>query len=168
MLGAPDPQPDDMHTLIEIDAAEQADDEIVAAFANLIPQLSPGRAIPQRAELEEIVRTDSTAVLLARRIDTRAIVGMATLVVYRVPTGVRATIEDVVVDVAARGYGGGEALVREALARAADRGAEVVDLTSHASRTAANRLYLKLGFNQRQTKAFRCELRRETEVARSD
>jgi ribosomal protein S18 acetylase RimI-like enzyme len=156
-----------MQPLIEITAAEQIDEEIVDAFAHLIPQLSPGQAIPGRRHLEEIARSGSTVLLLARRVDTQAIVGTATLVLYRVPSGMRATIEDVVVEVAARGYGVGEALVREALARAAEGGAEVVDLTSHASRTAANRLYMKLGFNTRQTNAYRCDLTRTESAARA-
>ena len=147
-----------MQPLIEITAAEHIDDEIAAAFENLLPQLRPDQRIPDRDQLEAVVRSDCTDLLLARRADTGAIVGTATLIVYRVPSGLRAYIEDVVVDVAARGYGVGEALMREAMVRAADRGAGSVDLTSHASRTAANRLYLKLGFKVRQTNAYRCEL----------
>jgi len=82
---------------------------------------------------------------------------MMTLVVFRIPTGVRAWIEDVVVDEAARGRGVGEALNRVAIQRAHDAGARTVDLTSRPSREAANRLYSRLGFEQRDTNVYRLE-----------
>ena len=151
-----------MQTLIEITAAGQIDDEIAAALENLLPQLPANQPTPDREQLEAVVHSDCTTLLLARRVDTGTIVGTATLIVYRVPTGQRAHIEDVVVDVAARGYGVGEALMREAMLRAAERGADSVDLTSNASRTAAAKLYMKLGFKVRQTNAYRCELTRVT------
>ncbi|HUF52021.1 MAG TPA: GNAT family N-acetyltransferase [Longimicrobiales bacterium] len=144
-----------MRDTVRIVAAEQVDDEIVAALAQLLPQLAPQRPLPTRAQLEQVVHADCTTLLLARHPDSGAILGTLTLVVYRMPTGVRAYIEDVVVDGAARGLGAGEALVRAALERAAALGAEIVDLTSHASREAANRLYVKLGFVPRDTNAYR-------------
>jgi ribosomal protein S18 acetylase RimI-like enzyme len=86
------------------------------------------------------------------------IVGLLTLVVFRIPTGVRAWIEDVVVDESARGHGVGEALNRAALHDARRRGAKTVDLTSRPSRAAANRLYQRLGFIARETNVYRYEL----------
>jgi len=83
------------------------------------------------------------------------VVGSLTLVLFRVPTGVRAWIEDVVVDESSRGTGVGEALVREALSRAAAAGARSVDLTSRPGREAANRLYRRLGFEMRETNVYR-------------
>ena len=157
-----------MQPLIDITAAEQIDDEIAAAMENLLPQLRANQQPPDREELEAVVRAECTTLLLARRVDTGAIVGTATLIVYRVPSGLRAYIEDVVVDVAARGYGVGEALMREAMVRAAERGADSVDLTSNASRTAAAKLYMKLGFKVRQTNAYRCELAGVPELRASE
>jgi ribosomal protein S18 acetylase RimI-like enzyme len=157
-----------MQPLIEITAAAQIDEEIVEAILNLLPQLNDEVSLPDREQLSDVAEADCTVLLLARRVDTGAIVGTATLIVYRVPSGLRAMIEDVVVDVAARGYGVGEALMRDAMLRAAERGAEVVDLTSHAARTAANRLYRKLGFQVRQTNAYRCELTRVPEARTND
>jgi ribosomal protein S18 acetylase RimI-like enzyme len=81
-----------------------------------------------------------------------------TLVVYRIPTGVRAAIEDVVVDQAGRGRGVGEALTQSALELAAKHGAKTVDLTSRPSREAANRLYERVGFERRETNMWRYNL----------
>jgi ribosomal protein S18 acetylase RimI-like enzyme len=80
---------------------------------------------------------------------------MLTLAVFRIPTGVRAWIEDVVVDQSARGQGVGEALSRRALDLAAAAGARTVELTSRPSRQAANHLYQRLGFQPRDTNVYR-------------
>jgi ribosomal protein S18 acetylase RimI-like enzyme len=96
-------------------------------------------------------------VLFIARVDGR-IVGSLTLAVFRIPTGIRAWIEDVVVDESARGHGVGEALNRAALAEAKRRGAKTVDLTSRPSREAANRLYLRIGFVARETNVYRYDL----------
>ena len=82
----------------------------------------------------------------------------AACVVTCIPTGVRAWIEDVVVDTSARGKGAGEALTRAALERAAELGAKTVDLTSRPSREAANRLYQRVGFVLRQSNLYRYTL----------
>src|SRR5215470_11832030 len=104
---------------IEIASASRVDDELVAAFNRLIPQLSRGAVVPTRDVIREIVEAQSNTVLIARDCrDNRRIVGMLTLVVFRIPTGVRAWIEDVVVDEAVRGRGVGEALSQEAVRRA--------------------------------------------------
>ncbi len=128
--------------------------ELVAAFRRLTPQLSKSAPVPGGAELAEMVRSPSTILLLARDGD-KGIVGTMALVLFRIPTGVRAWIEDVVVDEAARGQGVGEALNREALRLARDAGARNVDLTSRPSREAANRLYRRLGFVERETNVYR-------------
>ncbi|MEY4373004.1 MAG: hypothetical protein RL219_1773, partial [Actinomycetota bacterium] len=86
------------------------------------------------------------------------IVGTLTLVVFRIPTGVRAWIEDVVVDNAARGHGVGELLNVRALEVARSKGAKTVDLTSRPSREAANRLYQRIGFQPRETNVYRFSL----------
>jgi ribosomal protein S18 acetylase RimI-like enzyme len=71
---------------------------------------------------------------------------------------VRAWIEDVVVDSAARGHGVGEALNQAAILEARHRGAITVELTSRPSREAANRLYQRLGFVARETNVYRHDL----------
>ena len=141
---------------IEVSVARSADAELVAAFASLIPQLSSSAPVPDRGVLAEIVGAGCNTVLVARDAAERnRIVGTLTLVVFRIPTGVRAWIEDVVVSAAARGKGVGEALTLEALRIAQTKGARTVDLTSRASREAANRLYRKTGFEPRETNVYR-------------
>lgn len=132
-------------------------DEVVAAFERLIPQLSSSNPPPTRDQLEAIARSDASVLFVARG-DRGDIVGSLTLALFRIPTGIRAWIEDVVVDDDARGQGVGEALNRAALDRARAEGARTVDLTSRPSRGAANRLYQKLGFEPRETNVYRFTL----------
>lgn len=141
---------------VEVVIAEAATTEVVEAFARLLPQLSSSAARLTRESLAEIIGAPHNTVLLAR--DPHAgsrIVGTLTLVIFRIPTGVRAWIEDVVVDDGARGRGAGEALTRAAADLARQRGAKTVDLTSHRSRHAAHRLYEKAGFHVRDTSVYR-------------
>jgi ribosomal protein S18 acetylase RimI-like enzyme len=141
---------------ISVEVAAHVDDALVDAVARLIPQLSSSTPPPGRIELEVIVAGPSTMLLLAR--SERLIVGMLTLAVFRIPTGIRAWIEDVVVDAEARGRGVGEALTREAVRVAGTHGARTVDLTSRPSREAANRLYQRLGFERRDTNVYRLSI----------
>lgn len=142
---------------MQIVEAFEVTDELVAAFARLIPQLSKSNPPPDAAALAEIIASPASQLLLARD-DDGTILGSLTLALFRIPTGLRAWIEDVVVDDAARGRGVGDQLNREALARAADAGASTVDLTSRPSREAANRLYQRLGFKARATNIYRYDL----------
>jgi ribosomal protein S18 acetylase RimI-like enzyme len=128
--------------------------EIVEALAALLPQLSSSAPPPTSADVAAIASSPATMLLVATD-ETGTIVGSLTLVVFRAPTGPRAWIEDVVVDTSTRGRGVGAALVREALDRATAKGARTVDLTSRPSRQAANRLYVRLGFAQRETNVYR-------------
>ncbi|MFJ1754326.1 GNAT family N-acetyltransferase [Kitasatospora sp. NPDC088134] len=127
--------------------------EAVAAFARLLPQLS-GSAAPLDARAFGRVLAAEAVTVLAARLDGE-IAGTLTLVVTPLPTGVRAHIEDVVVDGAARGHGIGAQLVDRALVLAAEAGARTVDLTSRPSREAATRLYERAGFVRRDTAVLR-------------
>lgn len=138
---------------ITVEMAAAATPELVDAFARLVPQLSTSSPSPGKEELAELVGAPGTSVLVAR--DGESIVGTLTLVVFRIPTGLRAWIEDVVVDAEARGRGVGEALTRKAVELANEAGARTVDLTSRPSREAANRLYRRLGFEPRETNVYR-------------
>jgi ribosomal protein S18 acetylase RimI-like enzyme len=142
---------------MRIEIAIQVTPELVDAFARLVPQLSRSNPPPSAERLAEIVDSPATDLLLAYD-GEGAIVGSLTLALFRIPTGLRAWIEDVVVDEAARGQGVGEALNRAALDRAREAGATTVDLTSRPSREAANRLYQRLGFEQRETNVYRITL----------
>jgi ribosomal protein S18 acetylase RimI-like enzyme len=141
---------------VEIQIADEATPELVAAFARLIPQLSKSSPPPTEVELAEMIQGDASDILVAR-VDG-VILGTLTLVTFRIPTGVRAWIEDVVVDDAARGHGVGDQLNRFALDLARAKGAKTVDLTSRPSREAANRLYQRIGFQPRDTNVYRYSL----------
>jgi ribosomal protein S18 acetylase RimI-like enzyme len=141
---------------VVVTPAEQVDEDLVAAMGRLLPQLSRTAAVPGPDELTEIVGAPGTVLLVARQADR--VVGSLTLVTFRIPSAVRAWIEDVVVDESARGAGVGEALVHAALEVASQRGARTVDLTSRATREAANRLYQRMGFGRRETNVYRYPL----------
>jgi len=141
-------------TVRELTDADDITDAVVDAFARLIPQLSSSSPAPSRDELIAMATADADHLLVAEDVDG-AILGSMTLIVFRIPTAVRAWIEDVVVDESARGRGVGEVLNRTALDLAYGRGAKAVDLTSRPSREAANRLYQKLGFELRNTNLYR-------------
>jgi len=140
----------------EVTICETVTDEVVEAFVRLIPQLSSSNPPPSRAQLEALVASEASSLFIARV--EGVIVGSLTLATFRIPTGVRAWIEDVVVDESARGHGVGEALNRAALDRARAEGAITVELTSRPSREAANRLYQRLGFVARDTNIYRYTL----------
>ena len=145
-------------SLIAVEVATHVDDGLVDAVHRLVPQLTTSTPPPTRVELEVIVAGPSTMLLLAR--NGRAVVGMLTLAIFRIPTGIRAWIEDVVVDADARGKGVGEALTREAMRIAGTHGARTVELTSRPSREAANRLYQRLGFERRDTNVYRFSIQK--------
>jgi len=143
---------------IMVHEATETTDELVAAFAALIPQLSSSNPPPTASEVAAMVDADASVVLVARDGADGPIVGSLTLALFRIPTGVRAWIEDVVVDESVRGRGVGEALTMMALDRARTAGARTVDLTSRPSREAANRLYRRVGFVERSTNVYRFDL----------
>jgi ribosomal protein S18 acetylase RimI-like enzyme len=138
---------------VQIEQVQKASDEVVDAVRRLLPQLSQTALPPDPEQLARVVDCPTNTVLVAR--SGGAIVGMLTLVLFPIPSGLRARIEDVVVDEAARGQGVGDALSRAALELAAEHGARTVDLTSRPSRAAANRLYERLGFVRRESVVYR-------------
>jgi len=140
-----------------VEVATGPSEELLEAVRRLVPQLSASADAPGAHEIEGIISAPATTLLLARDEDDR-IIGMLTLALFRIPTGTRAWIEDVVVDEAARGKGAGEALTREAIALAEQAGARTVDLTSRPEREGANQMYEKIGFRPRGTNVYRYAL----------
>ena len=138
---------------MKIERVTEASPELVEALARLLPQLSPGRETPTIAEVAEMLEATGTSLFVARD-DDGAILGSLMLLVYRIPSGLKARIDDVVVDAAARGRGAGEALTRAAMAHAGAVGARIVELSSNPKREAANRLYQRLGFERRETNVY--------------
>jgi ribosomal protein S18 acetylase RimI-like enzyme len=166
-------------TAVTIVVAETADAALQQAVARLVPQLSSSSAAPGLDELRRMIEDPATTLLLAVSADADAdadavpgsdasagagarsgqVVGMLTLALFLLPTGVRAWIEDVVVDETARGAGVAAALTNAALDHARRFGARTVDLTSRPEREAANRLYARLGFERRETNVYRYTLK---------
>ena len=138
---------------VDVEVVREVSGEVVAAFRRLLPQLSRSAEPLDSEALRGLVTWPGNRQLVARVDGT--IVGALTLVLFPIPTGLRAWIEDVVVDEAARGHGVGAALTHEAVRLAREAGARTVDLTSRPSREAANRLYERLGFELRDSKVYR-------------
>jgi ribosomal protein S18 acetylase RimI-like enzyme len=138
---------------VQVEVLDKVTGEVVEAFGRLLPQLSRSAPPLGQAELGAIVACPANTVLLAR--SAGVITGTLTLVMFPLPSGLRAWIEDVVVDESARGQGTGETLTHEALRIAREAGARTVDLTSRPARAAAGRLYERLGFTIRDTRLYR-------------
>jgi ribosomal protein S18 acetylase RimI-like enzyme len=143
---------------VKVEIATTLTPAIVDAVDRLVPQLSKSSPPPTTAELGELVESPATDLFIALD-DGGGIVGMSTLVTFRIPTGLRAWIEDVVVDDAGRGMGVGTALTHAMVDRARELGCITVDLTSRPSREAANRLYRREGFVARDSTVYRYDLR---------
>lgn len=130
-------------------------EELYTAMQRLIPQLGQHKVPPTREEITRLLNTEGATLLVARYPDERGqIVGILSLTIYRVPTGIRSIVEDIVVDQKARRMGIGEGLVRHAIELARQAGANGVSLTSNPQREAANQLYLSLGFELRKTNPY--------------
>ena len=138
---------------VKVEAVHQVTDELVDATSRLLPQLSSSATPPDAGVLARIISHQGTTLFIARSED--AVVGMLILVTFPLPSGVRARIEDVVVDLDARGRGVGTALTMAALDLAQQQGVRSIDLTSRASRVEANRLYQRLGFQLRDSNVYR-------------
>lgn len=140
-----------------IEQLTHIDNTVLKAFQKLIPQLTgePGR-YPTKEELQKVIQSEDTFIFVAKENDE--ITGTLTLVFYHIPSGKRAWIEDVVVDESARGKGVAVSLMNHAISMARDNGILKIDLTSRPFRKAANKLYLKLGFELRDTNYYRLTL----------
>ncbi|MEV6773386.1 GNAT family N-acetyltransferase [Nocardia sp. NPDC051030] len=138
---------------VTVESLTEVNDEIVEAFDRLLPQLSSTAKRLSREALAELLSAESTTILVAR--SGGKSVGTLSLVMFPIPSGLRARVEDVVVDDSARGKGIGASLIEEAKAQASAAGARTVDLTSRVSREAANRLYERLEFQPRESRVYR-------------
>lgn len=145
---------------MRVEVYEGGAEELTEALERLVPQLSRSNPPPSKAQVGELLASPAVTQFVARDREDR-IVGVATLAVFRIPTGLRAWIEDVITDEAARGQGVGEALTRAMVDRARQLGCSTVDLTSRPSREAANRLYERVGFQRRETNVYRKVLETE-------
>ena len=137
-----------------VELFEEFSEALLEAFSRLIPQLSSSAQALNAQQIKEFCEQEGVYLLVFRSEEGK-ILGMLSLATFKIPTGKRAWIEDVVVDSAARGQGAGQALVEAAVRHAKKVGAKTVDLTSRPTREAANRLYRRCGFKQRQTNVYR-------------
>ncbi len=142
---------------MQIEIVTKADGELYEAFQRLVPQLTNNNPPPSLDDLAGLVQDPASTLMVARN-ENGNIIGALTLTVYRVPTGIRSIIEDVIVDISARGEGFGEALMLRAIDLAREKGAGNISLTSNPLRVAANSLYVKLGFKKRETNTFQIRL----------
>jgi ribosomal protein S18 acetylase RimI-like enzyme len=134
--------------------------ELLVDLQRLIPQLGKHKIPPTAEELAALIASQGCTLLVARDPQKGGrIVGTLCLNIYRVPTGVRSIVEDVVVDESARSQGVGEALMRRAMDLAREAGASGVSLTSRPDREAANLLYQSMGFELRKTNAYHYKLK---------
>lgn len=140
---------------VTVEEVTKMDQEVYEAFRSLVPQLSSSSLLPAYEQLDEIVTSPATHLFVARDQNTKQIIGSLTLVMFRIPTGLRAWIEDVIVDSKARKKGIGKELCAAAIKKAQAFGVRTIDLTSRPSREAANRLYQSVGFAMRETNVYR-------------
>lgn len=145
-----------MSVTVSVATAADAED-LAKAFVTLVPQLSRSNPPPALDAVAEIIAHGANTQFVARD-DDGHVVGVSTLAVFPIPTGRRAWIEDVIVDEANAGQGIGAQLCEAMIARARELGCTTVDLTSRPSREAANHLYKKLGFIERDTNVYRYAL----------
>jgi len=139
---------------MQIEIVEAVTDELIDSVKRLVPFLGAHKPIPSSDDIALLLRSSSVLLIVRYPDRTSPIVGMVSLSIYRVPTGVRSIIEDVVVDPDFRGLGLAKAMLGEAIHLAQDRGADHVSLTSNSSRVEANNLYKTIGFNLRETNVY--------------
>ena len=145
-----------------ISEARQISPALYDAIIHLIPQYSSLTELPSYSEINEIIDSETTRLFFAHEANTDKIVGSLTLVLFRLPSGVRALIEDVVVEKKYRGKGIGKLLCNAAIKKAITVNARTIDLTSRPIRKNANRLYKSVGFAVRNTKVYRIDLSEKT------
>ena len=141
--------------MFSITKLENPTDENVVEIAFLTRQLSSSAVVPNKQIINEILKSPGNHWFVCWR--DGKIVGMLTLILFRIPSGLRGLIEDVVVDESMRRLGYGELLVLKALEFAKQFDVKTIDLTSRPARESANKLYEKVGFTRRETNVWRFE-----------
>ena len=143
---------------MRVEVVTEATPEVHAALARLLPQLNATLVVPDMGRLRRLIEDPAATLLVAR--DGEEIVGTTTVLCYTTPFWIKARLDEVVVDSAARGKGVGEALVKASLDVARSKGVQIVELQSGRgpNRAAAHRLYERLGFKIRDSDLFRIVL----------
>lgn len=141
---------------MQIEILSDVDNKIITAFNRLMQQLSSNYKPIAKEYLIDIINSSNIIIFVAKENET--IIGSLSLVFYNIPTGMKAWVEDVVIDQSVRGKGVGKALIEQAIVYAKQSGASKLDLTSSPERVAANKLYQKLNFEKRETNVYRLML----------
>jgi len=138
-----------------IEKASEVSDELFEAVQRLVPQLGQHKIIPSRNELASLLNSEASSLWIAKYPDDHGkLAGILTIAIYRVPTGLRSIVEDVVVDQDFRRLGIADALMRAAIEYVRDLGVDGISLTSNPKREAANKLYQAMGFERRETNSY--------------
>ena len=128
------------------------------ALRTLLAEISESVRTLEIPTLAERLRDERSHVLVAE--DAGVAVGTATIgFVTTLTQGLVAHVEDVVVAAASRGQGVGRLLMAAVREEAERRRAAYIDLTSRPARAAANQLYASIGYQLRDTNAYRLDLR---------
>ena len=137
---------DELHTLTELQVKE-----VIQLMYELDPAITVTEEMVRRTV--EAPETHFIAVTAEEHI-----IGCASLFVFDSPTGRKASIEDVVVSTAYRGQHIGKQLMEHVIEYARTLAPISLQLTSRPGRVEANRLYQSLGFQRRETNAYRMEI----------
>jgi ribosomal protein S18 acetylase RimI-like enzyme len=139
------------HTLsrvpVRVEEATAVSEELTVAIDRLVGDLSASPGAPTQDELQAIVHSSATRLLVARNVDDD-VVGSLTLALVRLPTGVRAGLYDLEVAIPERQHGVAEMLIMEAVRLAHDAGAGTVDLMSDVGAYGTEDWYRRLGFKE--------------------
>ncbi len=141
---------------IEILKKSDINDTIRFQITELYKQLN---ADIRQCPLHQILQEDNHVIFAVCFMDNQ-IVGIALMATYKVISGHRGMIEDVVVDAAQRGKGIGRQLMEKLLEEAEHQNIDNVLLFSGHHRKAAINLYKSLGFTLRDSGLYQLKLRR--------
>ena len=137
-----------------IEKLETFSSELIAVLNKLLMQLNNEASPLIKADIEQMISSPTNSLFVARRSDNKEIVGMITLIIYRIPVWKKAWIEDIVVDEEYRKHGIGTKLIQHAIEIAKASGVLSLNFTSRPGKEAANRLYERLGFEKRETNVY--------------
>lgn len=143
--------------MIEIVLLESLSERQVEEVRGLMHELNAGVEVSGEM-VRATVEAPGTRFFAA--VEGDRIVGCASLCVFMSPTGLKGSVEDVVVGEAYRGRHLGRRLLEAVIGYARTELRDVdLHLTSRPQRVAANQLYQSLGFERRETNCYRLVLR---------
>lgn len=138
---------------MKIEELTSTEEVTLDGLNRLLKQLSDEIVPLSQQQLNFIISAEHIHLLVIK--DKDRIIGMLTLIENSLLSGHKAWIDDVVVDTDRRGEGIARMLLDSAIQLANSLGIEKIDLTSRPDRIAANELYKRVGFAQRNTNVYR-------------